>query len=58
MLTRNRISLPMAAIVALFWLLVVAPTRGQQQSDGQEKTFVTRDFKDIPLTIVKVRNLQ
>jgi len=48
----------MAAIVALFWLLVVAPTRGQQQSDGQEKTFVTRDFKDIPLTIVKVRNLQ
>ena len=58
MLTRNRITLPMAAIVALFLLLVVATTKGQRQSDSQEKTFETRDFKDMPLAIVKGRNLQ
>src|SRR5438309_12052540 len=58
MLTRTRITLPMAAIVALFLFPVGATTKGQQQSDSQERTFKTRDFKDMPLAIVKVRNLQ
>jgi hypothetical protein len=47
----------MAAIVALFSSFVPT-TQGQQQSGGQEKTFKTRDFKDMPVAIVKVRNLQ
>ena len=48
----------MAAIVALFSLLVVATTLGQQQSDSQERIFKTQDFKDMPVAIVKARNLQ
>ena len=58
MLTRNRITLPMAATVTLFLLLIVVTTPGQQQSDSQEKAFKTLDFKDMPLAVVKVRNLQ
>jgi len=48
----------MAAAVTLFILLMVTTALGQQQTDGQEKTFKTRDFKDMPVIVVKVQNLQ
>ena len=58
MLTRNLITLLMAVTVGLFLLPIRATTKEQEPGDSQERTLKTLDFKDMPVAIVKVRNLQ
>ena len=48
----------MAVTVGFFLLPIRATTKEQEPDGSQERTFKTLDFKDMPLAIVKVRNLQ
>ena len=57
---RFRLSLPIVLTLAI--TLATAVVRGgaswSVQDGGEKRTFKTRDFKDMPLAIPEVRNLQ